>query len=174
VNHAQDPEEIFMQFAESFRSTIMPTLSGGVLSPYDTLIVASLIEKETSIPNEMPLVAGVYIQRLNKKMKLQCDPTSLYARWYHGDLQFTGPTTKDIARISRFNTYAVFGLPPTPIASPSQKAIIASKFPNVCNNVYFAATGNGGHAFASNLPEHNRNVSLYRQTKALKQIMLKK
>lgn len=173
VNHTQDPEEIFLHFAESFRRTVMPTLNGGVISAYDTLILASLIEKETSVPNEMALIAGVYIRRLKQKMKLQCDPTSLYARWYHGDLQFTGPTSKDINRLSRFNTYAVFGLPPTPIASPSPKAIAAAKLPNIGNNIYFSATGDGGHVFASRLSDHNHNVSIYRRKIALRRRALK-
>jgi UPF0755 protein len=121
-----------------------------------------MIEKETSIPQELPLVAGVYIKRMGLRMRLQCDPTVLYARWHSGELRFSAPTKSDISRKSRFNTYTVFGLPPTPIASPSQAAIAAAKLPFISSNVYFTATGKGGHAFASSFPEHIQNVKLYR------------
>lgn len=162
LNHAQDPEEIFLKLAETFRDRVKPTLDGGHLPPYETLTLASMIEKETSIPQEMPLVAGVYSKRIDLRMKLQCDPTALYARWHSGDLHFSAPTKYDICRKSNFNTYAIFGLPPTPIASPSQVAISAAKLPHISSNIYFAATGKGGHAFAGSLSEHSQNVKRYR------------
>jgi UPF0755 protein len=163
VNHAQEPEEIFLMLAETFRDKVRPGLDGGLLPPYKTLILASLVEKETSVPDELPRVAGVYAQRLRIGMRLQCDPTSLYARWRSGDLRFTGPTPEDIHRESRFNTYAVGGLPPTPIASPGPAAIAAAKLPDLSPDLYFVANGKGGHAFAPSLAEHNHNVSLYRR-----------
>ncbi|MDR3670483.1 MAG: endolytic transglycosylase MltG [Holophaga sp.] len=163
VNHVQEPEEIFLMLAEAFRDKVRPSLDGGLLSPYKTLILASLVEKETSIPEELPRVAGVYAQRLRIGMRLQCDPTSLYARWRSGDLRFTGPTPEDIHRESRFNTYAVGGLPPTPIASPGPAAIAAARMPDLSPDLYFVATGKGGHSFAPSLAEHNHNVSLYRK-----------
>jgi len=162
VNHAQDPEEIFLKLAETFRDRVKPVLYGGCLPPYETLTLASMIEKETAIPQELPLVAGVYVKRMNLHMRLQCDPTVLYARWHSGNFHFCAPTKADIHRKSNFNTYAVFGLPPTPIASPSQTAILAAKFPSISSNLYFAATGKGGHAFACNLSEHIKNVKHYR------------
>jgi len=163
VNHAQEPEEIFLMLAETFRDQVRPTLEGGVLPPYKTLILASMVEKETALPEELPRVAGVYAQRLRIGMRLQCDPTSLYARWQSGDLRFTGPTPEDIHRPSRFNTYAVPGLPPTPIAAPSPAAIEAVKVPDLSADLYFVATGKGGHSFAPSLAEHNHNVSVYRR-----------
>ena len=163
VNHAQEPEEIFLMLAETFRDKVRPVLEGGVLPPYKTLILASLVEKETSVPEELPRVAGVYAQRLRIGMRLQCDPTSLYARWVSGDLRFTGPAPEDIHRASRFNTYAVAGLPPTPIASPGAAAIEAAKVPDLSPDLYFVATGKGGHTFAPSLAEHNHNVSSYRK-----------
>jgi UPF0755 protein len=168
VNHAQEPEEIFLMLAEHFRDTVRPTLDGGQLPPYKTLILASMVEKETTVPEELPRVAGVYAQRLRIGMRLQCDPTSLYARWQSGDLRFTGPTPEDIHRPSRFNTYAVSGLPPTPIASPGPAAIEAAKVPELKPDLYFVATGRGGHSFAPSLAEHNRNVSSYRREVARK------
>jgi UPF0755 protein len=163
VNHAQEPEEIFLMLAETFRDRVRPTLDGGALPPYQTLILASMVEKETALPQELPRVAGVYVQRLRIGMRLQCDPTSLYARWENGDLRFTGPTPEDIHRLSRFNTYTSSGLPPTPIASPGPAAIAAAKAPLLGPDIYFVATGEGGHSFAPNLAEHNHNVSSYRR-----------
>jgi UPF0755 protein len=163
VNHAMEPEEIFLALVEAFRDRVAPSLEGGALPPYQTLILASLVEKETKVPEELERVAGVYAQRLRIGMRLQCDPTSLYARWISGDLRFTAPTPEDVHRLSRFNTYAVAGLPPTPIAIPSAAAIEAAKVPALGKDLYFVATGRGGHAFAPSLGEHNRNVGAYRK-----------
>jgi UPF0755 protein len=162
LHHALEPEEIMLQLVEAFRNQVRPQLEGGALSPYRTLILASLVEKETNLPEELPKVAGVYAQRLRIGMRLQCDPTSQYARWLTGDLRFTAPTSVDIRRPHPFNTYAVPGLPPTPIAIPSAAAIEAAKAPLLTKALYFVATGNGGHNFAPNLREHNRNVQSYR------------
>jgi UPF0755 protein len=163
VNHAQEPEEILLALVEAFRDQVLPSLEGGHLSPYGTLILASLVEKETRVPEELGKVAGVYAQRLKIGMRLQCDPTSLYARWASGDLRFTAPTSEDIHRSSRFNTYTVGGLPPTPIAIPGAAAIAAAKAPDLGQNLFFVATGRGGHTFSPNLAEHNRNVGIYRR-----------
>jgi len=142
---------------------VLPTLEGGALPPYQTLVLASLAEKETRVPEELPRVAGVYAQRLRIGMRLQCDPTTLYARWLSGDLRFTAPVSADLKRPSRFNTYTTGGLPPTPIAIPSPDAIEAAKAPDLGKDLFFVATGKGGHAFAPNLGEHNRNVGAYRR-----------
>lgn len=166
-HHAFEPEEIMLQLVDSFREQVRPSLDGGVLPPYQTLILASLAEKETNVPSELPRVAGVYAHRLKIGMRLQCDPTSQYARWLTGDLRFTAPTAEDIRRPHPFNTYTVKGLPPTPIAIPGPEAIEAAKAPLVTDDLYFVATGNGGHHFAPTLKDHNRNVNLYR--KALRQ-----
>ncbi|MDE3034010.1 MAG: endolytic transglycosylase MltG, partial [Acidobacteriota bacterium] len=163
LNHAMEPEEILLLLVEAFRNQVRPRLEGGPLPPYQTLILASLVEKETHLPEELPKVAGVYLKRLHLGMRLQCDPTSLYARWASGDLRFTAPTPEDIHRPSPFNTYTVTGLPPTPIAIPSPAAIAAAKAPQVGRDLYFVATGRGGHAFAPTLSQHNRNVNAYRR-----------
>lgn len=163
VNHAQEPEEILLPMVEAFRDKVLPSLDGGALPPYQTLVLASLVEKETAVPEELPRVAGVYAHRLKIGMRLQCDPTSLYARWRSGDLRFTAPTPEDVHRQDRFNTYAVAGLPPTPIAIPGPRAIEAAKVPELGKDLFFVATGRGGHSFAPSLQEHNRNVGAYRR-----------
>lgn len=162
-HRALEPEEIMLQLVEAFHAQVRPTLEGGTLPPYDTLILASLAEKETSLAEELPRVAGVYAQRLKIGMRLQCDPTSQYARWLTGDLRFTAPTPEDIRRPHPFNTYSVPGLPPTPIAIPSPAAIAAAKAPKITRDLFFVATGRGGHNFAADLRGHNRNINLYRQ-----------
>ncbi len=166
LHHALEPEEVMLMLVEAFRDQVRPGLEGGVLAPYDTLILASLVEKETKLAEEQPKVAGVYKKRLDLGMRLQCDPTSLYARWLSGDLRFTAPMEKDIRRPDRFNTYTVAGLPPTPIAVPSATAIEAAKSPIVGKDLYFVATGMGGHNFAPSLRGHNLNVGAYRKEMA--------
>lgn len=163
-NRAQEPEEVMLQLVEAFRRQVYPNLEGGPLAPYQTLILASLVEKETREPEELPRVAGVYAQRLKIGMRLQCDPTSLYSRWLSGDLRFSAPTHADVVRPHRYNTYTTAGLTPTPIAIPSPAAIEAAKAPENAKDLYFVATGTGGHRFAPNLAQHNRNVTMYRQT----------
>ncbi len=163
LHHAMEPEEVLLLLVEAFRDQIRPKLEGGPLSPYDTLILASLVEKETKLAEEQPRVAGVYKKRLDIGMRLQCDPTSLYARWLSGDLRFSAPLMEDIRRPHRFNTYTTGGLPPTPIAVPGAAALAAAKAPLAGKDLYFVATGLGGHNFAPNLRDHNRNVGVYRQ-----------
>jgi UPF0755 protein len=162
INHAMEPEEILQAMVESFRSHVLPALADGVLPPYETLILASLAEKETNLPEELPHIAGVYYKRLNVPMRLQCDPTSLYARWMSGDIRFTPPMRDDTARSHPYNTYSVMGLPPGPIAIPSMAAIEAAKSPMETDDIFFVATGSGGHNFSKTLKEHNRNVGIYR------------
>ncbi len=163
LHHAMEPEEVMLMLVEAFRDQIRPRLEGGPLPPYETLILASLVEKETRVAEEQPRVAGVYKKRLELGMRLQCDPTSLYARWLSGDLRFTAPLMADIRRAHPFNTYSVGGLPPTPIGIPGSTALAAAMAPLKAKDLYFVATGTGGHRFAGSLGEHNRNVGIYRQ-----------
>jgi len=162
LNRAMEPEEIMLKMVEAFREQVLPTLEGGVLPPYQTLILASLAEKETNLQDELPHVTGVYYNRLNTHMRLQCDPTSLYARWLSGDIRFTPPTRQDTSLEHPYNTYSIFGLPPGPIAIPSKAAIEAAKNPMETDAFYFVATGKGGHNFSRTLNEHNQNVNIYR------------
>jgi len=163
LHHALEPEEVMLMLVEAFHQQVLPKLEGGALPPYETLILASLAEKETNLPEELPRVAGVYAHRLRIGMRLQCDPTSLYARWVSGDLRFSAPTGDDVRRPHRFNTYTISGLPPTPIAIPSPAAIEAAKAPLDGKDLYFVATGKGGHNFGATLKDHNKNVNAYRQ-----------
>lgn len=130
-------------------------------SPEEALVLASVVEKETGLPEERRMVAGVYINRLNRGMMLQADPTVAYGVWKGKGID--RPITKsDLATDTPYNTYTRTGLPPTPIACPGKASIEAVLNPEVTNALYFVATGTGGHRFASTLDEHNRNVSEYR------------
>jgi UPF0755 protein len=134
-----------------------PTRSAdcGVKSPYEALILASIIEKESGIIKEYAEISGVFSRRLAKNMKLQADPTVIYA--YESGL--TEPLARKHLNIkSPYNTYQNVGLPPTPIALPSALAIDAALHPAQGDALYFVATGEGGHVFSSNLKDHNAAV----------------
>lgn len=127
------------------------------------LTLASLVEKETAVASERPLVARVFINRLQKGMKLQTDPTVIYAAT-NGNPPLGRPLTHtDLQTPSPYNTYMQIGLPPGPICSPSLSSLQAVAHPAAGDALYFVANGVGGHNFASTLADHNKNVSLYRQ-----------
>ncbi|MGE8561008.1 MAG: endolytic transglycosylase MltG [Acinetobacter sp.] len=125
---------------------------------YEALIMASIIEKETSLDRELEQVSGVFVRRLKMGMRLQTDPTVIYGM---GDYYTGNITRTDLRTPTAYNTYTNNGLPPTPIALPSKKAIEAAMHPDASNNIYFVATGNGGHQFSASLDEHNRAVQNY-------------
>ena len=127
-------------------------------SPYEALILASIVERETAVPEERPAIAGVFIERLNSNMRLQTDPTVIYGM---GDLYKGDIRRRDLRRDTPYNTYTRKGLPPTPIAMPSAAAIDAVLHPNFTGNLYFVARGDGTHQFSKTLQEHNRAVIEY-------------
>ena len=135
-------------------------------APEQALTLASIVEKETGINSERSRVAAVYINRLRKNMLLQADPTTAYAVT-SGKHKLERPLNyNDLAINSPYNTYRVLGLPPAPISNPGKASIIAALHPLISNEIYFVATGNGGHNFAATLEEHNKNVKKYRERNA--------
>jgi UPF0755 protein len=133
-----------------------------IASPRQLLILASIIEKETARPGERALIAGVFVNRLRLGMKLQSDPTVLYALSDGGRKPFKAPLTPaDLAIASPYNTYRVQGLPPGPIDSPGMAALRAAAHPAATADLYFVADGDGGHAFAKTLAKQNRNIARY-------------
>ncbi len=124
----------------------------------ELLILASIIEKETAVSSERGKVASVFINRLNKNMLLQTDPTVIYALTQGKKELGRSLKRKDLSVDSPFNTYKYAGLPPAPICNPGLKALEAAAHPEDTPYFYFVADGNGGHRFAKSLSEHNRNV----------------
>lgn len=129
-------------------------------TPYDALILASIIEKETGTESERPLIAGVFIRRLKNGMPLQTDPTVIYGMGerYRGNIG-----SEDLKNATPYNTYLIKGLPPTPIAMPGRQAIHSVLHPDNSDTLYFVARGDGTHVFSTTLKEHNQAVNLYQK-----------
>ena len=136
-------------------------------TPQQAIILASIVEKETSVVEEMPHIASVFINRLKSSMRLQADPTVIYG--ITKGLRPLGRKLhrKDIRKRTRWNTYQIPSLPPTAIANPGKNALRAVFFPASTEDFYFVASQNGRHAFAKTLAEHNRNVKRWRLKRKL-------
>ncbi|MBX7146894.1 MAG: endolytic transglycosylase MltG [Alphaproteobacteria bacterium] len=161
----QDLIKRMSQAMKNFLTEVWPrrNVNSFITTPYEAIILASIVEKETGLPNERPRVASVFLNRLKIKMRLQSDPTVIYAltdgqeelnrSLVHNDLQIDNP----------YNTYMYEGLPPGPIANPGKASIEAVLKPENTDELYFVADGKGGHVFAKTLTEHNRNVTEWRK-----------
>ncbi|MGB8816785.1 MAG: endolytic transglycosylase MltG [Rhizobiaceae bacterium] len=129
--------------------------------------LASIVEKETGKADERPRVAGVFINRLNKGMRLQSDPTIIYGIYGGRGKPADVPIRKsDLEKQTPYNTYQIDGLPPTPIANPGKDALEAVANPSQTEDLFFVADGTGGHVFAATLEEHNENVVRWRKVEA--------
>lgn len=134
-------------------------------TPQQAVVLASIIEKETGVDGERALVSSVFINRLNRGMRLQSDPTVVFAL-----TEGAGPLDRTLTRADwqiehPYNTYRIDGLPPGPIANPGRAALAAALAPAESDYLYFVADGTGGHAFATSLAEHNRNVARWRRVR---------
>ena len=158
-------EEMAAAMVHQFRQVAQEIgLNAGLSSDVPKVVtMASIVEKETAAPEERPLVASVYYNRLAQNMALDADPTVIYAELlagtYQGSLHHD-----DLAVNSPYNTYRFPGLPPGPIGNPGRSSLQAALHPDNSKFLYFVSDGNGHHRFARNLEEHNRNVAAYRRS----------
>ncbi len=155
------PAEILRVMADTMRRKVDASLlrraAGRGLTLHQVLTLASIVEKETSVEAERPLIAAVFLNRLKRKMRLQSDPTVIYALpRFDGNLR-----RSDLAYDSPYNTYRVRGLPPGPIANPGLASIRAVLHPAPVAHLYFVATQKGGHKFSRTYREHQRAVARY-------------
>jgi UPF0755 protein len=167
-SYGDDRAALVARMADSMRSALdelWATRAEGlpVQTPEEAVILASIVEKETGVDAERPRVAAVFVNRLNQGMKLQSDPTVIFALTKGEAPLGRALLRADLAVDDSYNTYANPGLPPGPIANPGKAAIAAVLQPAVTKDLYFVADGSGGHAFAETLAEHNRNVAKWRK-----------
>ncbi len=164
--HHITAQEIVQEMVQRFHETWQTLPEAGArrsaLSGDAVVALASLVERETSVPEERPLVAAVFANRLRRGLPLQCDPTVIYALKLAG--KYSGSLDSgDLRFDSAYNTYRHRGLPPGPISNPGEAALRAALNPAQVDYLYFVASGQGGHVFSKTLEEHNRNVARYRR-----------
>lgn len=155
------PERLLETMVSRFKQTVSEKDRGRAeelgLSMHQVMTLASVIEKETAMPDERTLISGVFHNRLRKKIPLQSDPTVIYAlNEFDGNLR-----KRDLSIDSPYNTYLVRGLPPGPIANPGRAAIQAALYPEATNYLYFVSRNDGSHEFSTTLAQHNRAVRKY-------------
>lgn len=158
-----DEEEVVQRMVEEFRKFYVDSLhkrqENLKMTLNEVVALASIVEAETQLDQERPIIAGVYFNRLKKRMRLEADPTIQYAlpdgprRLSYSDLRFDSP----------YNTYRNYGLPPGPINSPGRKSILAVLYPEKHSYLYFVANGAGGHTFSRSYAEHRKAVQTYRR-----------
>jgi UPF0755 protein len=158
-----EPEEVIRMMVHRFKKAFGPVLSQRAselgISEREAVILASIIEKETSLPGEKPLISAVFHNRLKKKIPLQSDPTVIYGiKNFNGNL-----TREDLMRRTPYNTYRIAGLPPTPICNPGKDSLLAAVYPAPVPYLYFVSKNDGSHYFSCDIEEHNRAVWKYQK-----------
>ncbi|PSL20568.1 endolytic transglycosylase MltG [Shimia abyssi] len=161
IARMEEAQRVLLAAAWESRADDVP-----LLSPQDMLILASIIEKETGVPEERGQVASVFANRLKRGMRLQTDPTVIYGITQGEGVLGRGLRQSELRRETPWNTYVISGLPPTPIANPGRASLEAAASPDTTEYVFFVADGTGGHAFATTLAEHNQNVAQWRKIEA--------
>ena len=158
INRMRTAQQTFLDNIWDQRAPDLP-----IKTRQEALILASIVEKETGIAGERSHIAGVFVNRLNKGMRLQSDPTIIYGLVGGVGKLGRGIRRSELDRHTPYNTYKIDGLPPTPIANPGRAAIEAVLKPKQTQDLYFVANGTGGHSFAPTLKEHEKNVRKWRQ-----------
>ncbi|WP_223421619.1 endolytic transglycosylase MltG [Tateyamaria pelophila] len=156
-----EQQELWVAAAWEARDPTVP-----LESPEELLTLASIIEKETAVAEERRQVASVFVNRLNRGMRLQTDPTVIYGITQGEGVLGRGLRRSELRAVTPWNTYVILGLPPTPIANPGRESLMAAGQPDTTDYLFFVADGTGGHAFAETLDEHNRNVARWREIEA--------
>jgi UPF0755 protein len=162
-----DEREIVQRMITEFREFFVDSLQQRMhtlgYDLNDVMTMASIVEGEAVFDDERPIIAGVYYNRLKRRMRLQADPTV----WFVVSDTSKRLTKNSLKVKSPYNTYTNYGLPPGPINNPGRQSILASLYPEKHNYIYFVADNNGRHRFARNYEEHQKNVRLYRKARSL-------